>query len=345
MTTLRLGLAAATGVLALVFAGSAFAAVSPKLTVSVGGPTVSIKTAVQNPSDDAIAKLEIYVPNGFGLKAPVGGTVLGTVTGQALVKDIDPGTEHAYTGDVVAISPTDPAVAYENASCDNTSHAAAWMVRTRTDEGTMNLPIFVDKTSASEAQLGGYKLVVCMRSPDLEPGTANRANTGTKIDSMRLVLKGFTVPKAAGEYRWRSLWTPFAPGTANMNTGGRIEAQSLVRVPTGALTLKATRLGNQVRLFGRLIVGGEPADHVRVGISHGRSKSHLVRLGSPMTNAAGSFSIVAKLEPPQWFLAGATSLDQDLGPGTCQASFGASVPCANATVGASHLISTFVHVR
>jgi hypothetical protein len=345
MKTLRLGLAATTGVLALAFAGPAFAAVTPKLTVSAGGPTLSIKTAEQNPSDDAIAKLEIYVPKGFGLKAPAVGTVLGSVGGQALVKDVDPAAEQTYTGDVVAISPADASVAYENASCDNGTHAAAWLMRARTADTSVNVPIFVDSTSGSETQFGAYKLVACMRAPDLAPGAANRSAMGTKIDSMRLVLKGFTIPKATGEYRWRSLWTPFAAGTTNMNTGGRIEAQSLVRVPTGALTLKATRLGGQVRLFGRLIVGSEPADHVKVAISHGRSKTRLARLGSPTTSSSGSFSLIGRVNPPRWFLAGATLLDQDLGSAACQASFGTGVPCADATVGASHVLSPFVHVR
>jgi hypothetical protein len=349
MTTLRLGLAVVTGALALVFAGSAFGAVTPKLTVSVGGPTVSIKTSDQNPSDDAIAKLEIYVPSGFGLKAPVGGTVVGTVSGQALVKDIDPATEHAFTGDVVAIETTDPATAYENASCDNTTHAAAWLVRMRTDEATTNLPIFVDKTSASEAQFGSYKLVFCMRPPDLGGGSANRSSMGTKVDSMRLVLKGFTIPKAPGDYRWRSLWTPFTSGAATMNTAGRVEAQSIVRVPTGVLTLTAKRMatghGFRIRLSGRLIAGIEPADGIRVGISHGKSKGHLVSLGSAATNGAGKYLKLATVTKSQWFQAGVTLLDQDLGPGACTASFGTGIPCADATIGAAHVLSSFVHVK
>jgi len=348
MNTLRLGLTVAIGALGLVYSSSALAAFSPKLTVSAGGPTVSIKAAEQNPSDDAIAKLEIFVPSGFALKSPVGGTVVGSVSGQALVKDIDPAAEHGYTGDVVAISPTDPAVAYENANCDNTSHAAAWMMRTRTDEATMNVPIFVDRTSASEAQFGTFKLVVCMRAPDLAPSAPNRSPMGTKLDTIRLVLNGFTIPKAAGVYRWRSLWTPYTSGTESPNSGGRVEAQSIVRVPTGVLTLTAqpvsTRHGLSVKLSGRLIVGTEPAGGVRVGLSHGRSKSHLVSFGSARTNGVGTYLKLSALGKSQWFQGGATVVDQDLGPGACTPSFGSSIPCANATVGALHLLSPYVHV-
>ena len=348
MNTLRLGLTVVVGALALVFSGSAFAAFSPKLTVSAGGPTVSIKAAEQNPSDDAIAKLEIYVPTGFALKSPAGGAVVGSVSGQALVKDIDPAAEHGYSGDVVVISPTDPAVAYENANCDNASHAAAWMMRTRTDEATMNVPIFVDKTSTSEAQFGAYKLVVCMRAPDLSPSAPNRAPMGTKLDTIRLVLHGFTIPKAAGLYRWRSLWTPYTTGTENQNSGGRIEAQSIVHIPTGVLTLTPKRVatghGLRVKLSGQLIVGTESASAVRVGRSHGKSASRLISIGSARTNGTGNYLKPTKLGKSQWFQAGATVLDQDLGPGACTPSFGSSIPCANATVGALHLLSPFVHV-
>jgi hypothetical protein len=349
MNTLRLGLTVAAVALGLVYSGSALAAFSPKLTVSAGGPTVSIKTAEQNPSDDAIAKLEIYVPAGFALKSPVGGTVVGSVSGQALVKDIDLAAEKSYTGDVVAISPTDQAVAYENANCDNTSHAAAWMMRTRTDEATVNVPIFVDKTSASEAQFGAYKLVVCMRAPDLVPSAPNRSPMGTKLDTIRLVLHGFTIPKAAGSYRWRSLWTPYSAGTESQNTGARVEAQSIVHMPAGVLTLTAktvsTRHGLSIKLSGQLVVGTEPAGGVRVGLSHGRSKSRLVSIGSARTNGAGKYLKLTALGKATWFQAGATVLDQDLGPGACTPSFGSSIPCANATVGALHLLSTAVHVK
>jgi hypothetical protein len=349
MKTLRLGLIVAIGVIGLVYSSPALAAVSPKLTVSAGGPTVSIKAAEQNPADDAIAKLEIYVPTGFALKSPVGGTVVGSVSGQALVKDIDPAAEHGFTGDVVAISPTDPAVAYENANCDNTSHAAAWMMRTRTDEATMNVPIFVDKTSASETQFGAYKLVICMRAPDIVPSGPNRAPMGTKLDTIRLVLRGFTIPKAAGVYRWRSLWTPYTSGTETQNSAGRVEAQSIVTVPTGVLTLTAksvaTGHGLRIRLSGQLIVGTEPASAVRIGLSHGKSKSRLVSIGSARTNGSGKYLKLTKLGNSHYFQAGATVLEQDLGPGTCTPSFGTSVPCANATMGALHLLSKFVYVR
>jgi hypothetical protein len=188
-----------------------------------------------------------------------------------------------------------------------------------------------------------------MRAPDLAPGAANRSPMGTKLDTIRLVLHGFTVPKAAGTYRWRSLWTPYSPGTENQNTGTRVEAQSVVHVPTGVLTLSAkpvsTAHGLRIKLSGQLVVGTEPASGIRVGLSHGRSNSRLVSIGSAKTNSTGNYLKLSALGKSQWFQAGATVLDQDLGPGSCTASFGSTVPCVNATVGALHLLSAVVHVK
>ena len=33
--------------------------------------------------------------------------------------------------------------------------------------------------------------------------------TGFKFDSFVLTLTGFALPTKAGDYRWRSLWTPY----------------------------------------------------------------------------------------------------------------------------------------
>ena len=93
-----------------------------------------------------------------------------------------------------------------------------------------------------------------------------------------------------------------------------------------------------------MIVGTESASAVRVGLSHGKSASRLISIGSARTNGTGNYLKLTKLGKSQWFQAGATVLDQDLGPGACTPSFGSSIPCANATVGALHLLSPFVHV-
>jgi hypothetical protein len=334
---------------ALALSAPADAAVSPKLAITPtnsGGANLIVSGGVTNPAEDAFQKIQIYVPTGFGLNAPVGGTTVGTASGHALIKDVDATQEQNFSGKITAISPTDPAVAYENSSCDNTTHAAAWSVQiTANDTSPVSIPIFVDKTTGSETAFGQFKLVMCLRSPDLPSSDPNRSLTGTKIDNFLLTL--------TGDYRWRSLWTPYAAGTGNVNTAGTVEAQSIVRVPPGVLSLAAKKVQqtinghvrNFVRLTGKLVVSGEPASGVKLGFSHGATKAKLTAFGSVKTGATGNFLITSRLTKATYFQGGATMPRQELGPGGCTPSFGAGVSCLNASIGGFRLLSRMVYVK
>lgn len=348
---LRLGVTAVAGVLVLAFANSAFAApVGPTLRVSVGSPTLTLNTADQaSVSGDPVAKIQFYVPAGFGLKMPAGGAVIGTATSRALVKDIDPGLEQTLSGSVTSISPTDPSIAYENANCDTSAHMGALLVRFTGQQPqisqTINVPIFIDATSGTETQFGAIKLVVCMRPPDVTSSTPNRAAFGTKFDTFHVQLKGFTLPTKPGDYRWRSLWTPFAVNSATINTAGSAEAQSNVHAPVGVLTLTAKSSNGRVALSGTLLIGGKAGKGVPVGISSGTLKTHLVPMRAVKTNGAGKYLKQAIIHKSQWFQAGATIAGKDLGPGLCQASFGTGVPCTDATAGDTYIVSGYLHVK
>ena len=347
--------AAATALLAVVFAGPASAAILPKRAVTTtnsGGANVIISGGVSNPAEDPFHRIQIFVPTGFALNAPVGGTTVGSATGRVLVKDVDASQEQNFTGKLVAIGTNDPAVAWENANCDKTTHAAAWMMSMTMNDGAASIPIFVDKTTGSEAAFGPYKLVVCMRSPDLPQADPNRSPVGTKLNSLALTLTGFKVPTAGGDYRWRSLWTPYTPGTANVNTAGQVEAQSVVRIPAGTLSLAAKkvkvtvkgRVQTQVRLSGRLAIAGKAARRTPVALSHGASKARLVALGTVRTDGAGRYVLSSRLTRSTYFQAGVTIARQELGPGGCTASFGASVKCVNASVGGARVLSRPIRV-
>ncbi len=347
---LRVGVTAAAGAIALAFSSSAFAAaVSPTLTVSAGGPTLTINTADQSSmGSDPVARIQFYVPSGFGVNLPSRGTVVGTASSRALVKDIDPGLEQTLSGDVVAIAATDQEVVYAASNCDTGAHLGAWMVKLTGQQPqisqTINVPIFIDRTSGSEAQFGAYKLVACMLAPDLPLGSPNRSPFGTKFDQLRiqLKLKAFTLPTKAADYRWRSLWTPFTTGAATMNTAGNAEAQSIVHAPAGALTLTAKSSNGRLALSGTLLIGTEPGNGVKVAITHGTLKTHLGLFRVVKTNGAGKFMLsIAKKS--QWYQAGATLPGKDLGPGFCQASFGA--PCTDATIGTSQILSAYVQFK
>jgi hypothetical protein len=345
----RLVMGTVVGVTALGMAAPAVAAISPRLSVTTtnaGGANVIISGGVTNSAEDPFAKIQIYMPTGFGLNAPAGGATVGTVSGRALT-GTDRTQEQSFTGKIVAIAPTDPAVAYENANCDSVAHAAAWMMQLTATDGVANIPIFVDRTGGSETRFGPYKLVICLRSPDLEEDDPNRAPIGIKPDSFVLTLTGFRVPTAAGNYRWRSLWTPYTPGTATQNAAGTVEAQSLVRIPAGQLTLSA-RKGpgrTQVRLSGKLTLRGKVARRYPVGIVHGSTRTRLVGMASTRTDNAGSYLVSSRLTKATYYQARVTIARQDLGAGGCVASFGPGIRCVYATIGGARLVSRLIYVQ
>jgi hypothetical protein len=360
---MRAGLAATCGLLALAFAGSAFAAISPRLVVTatnvVGGPNVTIDAGVQNVADDAIHKLQIFVPTGFDINAPASG-VVGTASSHVVVTDVDASRDEQFKGNVTAISPTDAAVSWENQNCDGGPHAAAWMVNL-SGYSKLSFPIFVNRTSGAEAAFGPYKLVMCLRSPGLPNSSTFRPEFGAKMRRVLLTLKGFKVPTAPGDYRWRSLWTPYGsppPGvthsTTTPNPAGNIEAQSIIRLPMGTVTISAKKIKQVVKgkvqsrvlITGGLTVSGEaPGYRAKVGFTHGVAKNRLTGLGSTTATNAGKFSIRAMLKKPQYFQAGVTLKAQELGGGGCIPSFGTTVPCYGATIGANRVLSNLVHLR
>jgi hypothetical protein len=354
----RLAAVACAGVSALavmVLAAPAGAAVAPKLAITPtnsGGANLIISGGSTNPAEDAFQKVQIFVPTGFGLNAPSGGTVVGTVSGHALVKDVDATQEQNFSGKITAVGLTDPAYAFEQSNCNNTTHAAVWRMEiSANDTSAVTIPIFVDKTTGTETAFGPYKLVMCMRSPDLPSGDPNRSLTGTKIDNFLITLTGFTVPTKAGDYRWRSLWTPYTPGTGTANTAGTVEAQSVVRIPPGLLSLSAKKvqqtingkLRTIVKLSGRVLLGGEPAGNVKVGFSHGPTKGKLTSFGSVTTGKTGTFLITSRLTRPTYLQGGVTIPRQELGPAGCQASFG--VTCINASISGFRMLSRTVYVK
>ena len=85
------GVAASVG---LVFAGTAMSAVNPKLTVTsnnlTSGANVAISAGDLNSADDAIGKMQIFVPTGFTFKAPA--STVGTAIVTAVQTDRDPGS-------------------------------------------------------------------------------------------------------------------------------------------------------------------------------------------------------------------------------------------------------------
>jgi hypothetical protein len=312
---------------------------SQTLTISASKPT----------ADDAVGRIQFYVPNGYLLNSPVGGATVGTATARAVLRDVVASREQGLRGTVIAIGPGDASVAWEAANCDGNTHLAAWMVQLSGAKGvSLNFPVFVDGPS----QFGPYVLNACFRPADLPAGTANRAALGAVLDSFTLSLSPFQRPTVAGDYRWRSLWTPFM-GAGTLNPAGNIEAQSVVTIPEGQIVIfgkKSTARVHgkrviRVEITGRVLVGGEPVGPVIVTIRHGSTPTKLVSLGAAKAGTDGGYTKVATIVGSrQYYQASALLPAKDLGAGGCQASF-TGVPCVGATSGAGRAISGTMLVK
>jgi hypothetical protein len=348
--------AVAAALAGLVLAAPSFAAVTPRLVVSdtPAGPGQTLTIAASKAKgDDPIARIQFFVPTGFALNSPAPGAAVGTASGKVVLRDLDPTTEHVLHGKVTAISPTDPAIAWEGANCDASEHLAAWLVQLSGKGASYTFPVYVDSTSTATAAFGPYMLVACFRPADLAATDPNRSPKGALIDSFSLDLKPFARPDTGGDFRWRSLWTPYTLGTGAPNQTGNVEAQSVVVIPTGQIVIFGKKSSakvegktvERVEITGQVLVQSEPVGPVRVTIRHGSGKTGLVSLGGVLTGKDGGYTKFAVLtQARQYYQASATVPPKDLGTGGCQASF-AGTPCLDATSGAGRVVSGLMLVR
>jgi len=348
---IRAGLATATVLGAFVFANGALAAINPRFEVTSAPQSKSLTIGARiGQTDDWIGRLQVYVPAGYKLGTPAASG--SPVSVQAVETSVGPSNIAKLAGSLKAAAPNDAAaVSWATTNCDNAGHAATWMVSLLGGDGSWSFPVFVDNTTGSETQFGAQKLVFCFG-----PREVGAQNTvGNKLLALSLTLQGVTAPTAAGDYTWRSLWTPFAnqPSPANpsdgtaagdtLNQSGGVEAQSVVHVSAGVLTIRAQKSGNRVVLSGKFLVNGEAGDGVAVRVKHGSSVGSLVSLATVKTSTTGAWKTGAKLKKPSYFQAGVTVAGGDLGAAACKASFG--VPCVSTTSGGTSFLSKLIRVR
>jgi hypothetical protein len=353
---IRWGVAGVAAASSLVFAGSALAAAfTPQLTaVSPLGPQVGPLVTISGTigrNDDPIAKVQIYAPVGFNLSTTAATKKIGTATGVSIATDVGNDEEH-LRGDIVAVNPSDQTYAQLSTTCDNVAHAAVWVARLQAAGQNLNVPIFVDKTTGTEAQFASYKLVTCLAPQDAPVGSTVKTPGGEKLVGFSFNLSAFTNPGAAGEYRWRSLWTPYASGTAAIDNAKTVEAQSVVRLP-GSLSLTANRAKQGKRtvvtLRGhvsvpptKLAAGADVGPGTAVNLLLGRSSTKLSALKGVLTTGAGDFVRTVTITKPTYFRAVVVTQPAKT---DCTASFGAAVPCVSATVGGLDLRSGLIRVK
>ena len=87
-------------------------------------------------------------------------------------------------------------------------------------------------------------------------------------------------PVAPGQKLWRSIFTPYAPGTGNQNPAGSAEAQAIVPMPYTLTVERVKARRGFLRLAGRLnFSGASPSKH-RVALFQGVKKGNRVVFGN-----------------------------------------------------------------
>ena len=288
----RLALLAAMGVLALVFAASAFASYSPRLTVLETSYRPTAQPAVgllvkQGRTDDPTAKITIYSALGSTVtltQAP--GTTIGAVAAHVIALDLTGpnGKPIPLTGTVTVDSPAK----YITNPCAPGLHQAVWLLNAGVAGQTLSIPVYVDRTAGAEQAIASAKIQVCFGPPDVPQGTPGRAPLGAKLVDAVFVVGGvFTNPASLGMYPWRSLWTPYTPGTGRPNAVGTVEEDGVVPIPY-SLTLHKLKARRGFRLGGTLSMAGRALARARVAIYKVGTNVDTL-FGTTRTNKKGRF--------------------------------------------------------
>jgi hypothetical protein len=340
MKTLLVATAAA---LALAFAGSALAAYTPHLAIThtpltlAGGGATDLTISFDQ-TDDATAKVTIYVPQGYtGTLGQAAGTQLGTIDASIIASAISPTQPLPLKGVITA---DDPAKYVAN-RCAPGTHEAVWLLRLQAAGTELAVPGYVDTVTApTEAPLGKFKLQFCLPSPYI-PSSAGGAQLGAKLVSATLHLSNlFALPTQNGSYGWTAVTTPYTVGAGTPNAAGTVQARAFVQLPA-QLTLKARVKKKRATLSGALRLNRAGLAGVRVSILSGSSRTKLKAAGSATTRAGGAFSLRKTVRKTTYFRARVTVATR-----TASCTGGVpGIPCATATANGFTAQSAIIKVR
>ena len=268
--SIRLTVFACAAALALVVVALAAASYTPSMGIfqatykPSGAGRVTVVVA-QEKADDPTARIVIYVGPGYSVtlgQAP--GTQIGTVIAGVQVLDLGP-NRLELRGPVRADTPAN----YVSNPCSPGLHEAVWTLNAALPGQPANpIPVYVDHTAGAEATFSSAKLTTCFRDPNLPPGDPRRSPNGTKfLDAAFTVAGVFRNPSSAGIKLWRSVFTPYTPGTGNPNPAGTREAQGVVPMPY-SLSLKRVKKVRRgfFRVAGTLNLAGRAPRGVTVAL-------------------------------------------------------------------------------
>src|SRR5205823_7242584 len=256
-----LGCAAAP---ALAFTALAAASYTPSMgifqqTYAPGASKPVTIVVAQETADDPTARIVIYAPPGYTATLnQAAGTTIGQVIAHVQIFDLSSTNVFPLQGPVKADNPANYPAA-SNLCTPGVTHEAVWTLNAAVANQPANpIPVYVDHSTGAEAAFSSVKMTVCFRDPTLPSGDPRRSPNGTKFLDAAFSVKGvFTNPSKAGNQLWRSVFTPYAPGTGTRNAPGTREAQGVVPMPYN-VSIKRVRRARRgfFRLAGTVNVAG-----------------------------------------------------------------------------------------
>jgi hypothetical protein len=296
----RLGVVAATLVGALVTTATALAAYTPRFIVnhtpySVASATTTITLDVPR-GDEATAKVTFYAPLGYrGVLGQAAGTQVGTVSASVLATRISADAVLPLTGTIV----TDDPARYVANPCAPGAHRAVWVLRLEAAGQTIQVPVYIDVATGTEASFATFKFQACLPSPHIAPEQGG-ATFGAQLLTARLRLNRgvLAAPTTSGRYVWPAFFTPYPAASGVPNAGATVQSRAVVQL-RGQATLNARylRRTNTVRLSGsvlefRIGVGG-----ATVEIWKGVRANRLSRVARTRTRPNGRWATAGRLRP------------------------------------------------
>ncbi len=314
--TLRLGLLAVSGFVALAFTSGAMAAYSPSLIVS--GNEIMFS---QTNADDPTAKLTILAPAGYAATVnQAAGTQIGTLDGSVIAGAFG-GATVPVAGTVTTGDPASAALMAAAKQCTGVeTHTAIWLLNVTAAGQSLPAPVpmYVDKPPAAPFNaFSAVSIQLCLPHPSL-------AAFGIKLLSASLHMSSiFKPPLAGGTFRWTAINTPWDPTNPTINVLGTIETQSVERAPISTyldatLVKKVKKVKKKkvttyfAKLEGAVYAGPTPASGVNVDILVGENKVATVQ-----TDNDGLFSTTLKLKATTTYHAHATTATSPLLGATC----------------------------
>jgi hypothetical protein len=262
--SIRLTVLASVAALSLAAVAVAAASYTPSMgifqaTYKPGGAGPVTIVVAQETADDPTARIVIYAAPGYKAKLNQAvGTTIGDVIAHVKIFDLSTNTFTLGPGPVKVENPANYPAA-TNLCTPGVAHEAVWTLNAALANQPPNpIPVYVDHTTGAEAAIGSVKMTVCFRDPNLPAADPRRSPNGTKFLDAAFTVNGvFTNPSAAGNQVWRSIFTPYTPGTGVPNAAGTREAQGIVPVPYSLSLSRVKARRGFLRFAGVLNLAGK----------------------------------------------------------------------------------------